>query len=108
MGMRILRSRAQRLQSLAWLSPASFLVLLLSISIVSVLPYENHRFAVAVLEGGEVLAGTLIAVVMFSAAVWTSIRTKTRFVSTNVTAISELVLWVLFWILAIATHGDGG
>jgi hypothetical protein len=83
-------------------------VLLLSISIVSVLPIENHHFAFAVLEWSEMLAGTFIAVVMFSAAVWTSIRTKAGFVSTNVPAISGLVLWVLFWILAIATHRDGG
>jgi hypothetical protein len=102
-------SAVKRLQALAWLSPGSFLLFLVSMPIISVLPVGDYHLEFAVVEWLEMLAGTCVAVVVLAATFWRSRQAgadSTR--STKILAVIGLGLWAIFWVVAIAIHHGSG
>ncbi len=94
------------LKLLAWISPASFFLFLISVFLIGAMPLGGYNvFGIA--EWCELIVGTLIAIiaVTFTFARWRSPETSRR---GKVLAITGFLLWITFWFLTFAfPHGGG-
>lgn len=96
------------LQILAWVSPASFAALLLSMSVVSILPIEGRGPLVAAVEWTEIVLGTATAVVSFTATMWRWKQPNTPSPRAKVLAFTGVILWALFWLVTFIRPQQGG
>jgi hypothetical protein len=100
---------AEGLRKLAWLSPVSFLLFLMSMLVVGILPWENFHSIFAIVEWSEMLAGSLISIVLAAATIWnTKGVADAGLCRTRLIGIGGLALWVCFWVFGVALHRGSG
>lgn len=91
-----------------YLSPVSFAVLLLSMSLVSILPIEGHGSTVAAVEWTEIVLGTSTAVVSLTAMIWSWKQASAPSPRTKVLVFVAAILWALFWLVTLTRPQQGG
>lgn len=103
-----LQRAAKFLRGAAWLSPASFLLFMLSVIIITILP-AGKTWMFALIEWGEMIIGTLLSLLVAVTILWfrkdrgSPLPRKSEWF-----AITGVCFWVIFWVLAVWVHHPAG
>ena len=90
---------------LLWFPFASFIALLITIAIVSILP-PDHHLAYAIVEWVEMLVGTVSAVLAFGEVLWPRVASPdtSSWSRKKWLVVFGLGIWCIFWLVALHAH----
>jgi hypothetical protein len=88
---------------LLWFPFASFILLLITIAIVSILP-PDHHLAYAIVEWVEMLVGTVSAVLAFVVVLWPRVASPDTPSRKKWLVMFGLGIWCIFWLIALLAH----